>query len=98
MPGIGSGGHKKMTVNDFVTLVVIEFVVFLVSPTFGLFFNCRSHGSKLSLNLDRVKLQSYCNFQTRRFNVAATHAATTGFDARFHNGQAQPNAAGFAVA
>src|SRR5206468_9567004 len=51
VPRIGCGGHKEVAVNDFVALVVVEPVVFLVGPTLGLFFQHRCHETKVANKL-----------------------------------------------
>ena len=43
VPHVRGGGLKEVSINDFVTLVVVEAVVFLVSPPPGLFFQHDCH-------------------------------------------------------
>src|SRR5258708_6477587 len=43
-------------------------------------------------------LHFYHHPQTTRFTVFAADGAAAGFDARFHDGEAKPDAAGFTVA
>ncbi|MEO8429668.1 MAG: hypothetical protein ABI651_21465, partial [Verrucomicrobiota bacterium] len=48
MPDVRCRGHKKVAVDNFIALVIIEPRILLVGPTFGLFFEYGCHRANLT--------------------------------------------------
>ena len=75
MPHIGCRSHKKIPVNDFMALVVVETVICLVGPTLGLFFQHNCHDTKVA----RSREDANESFQPER-RVNSVRRSTLGIN------------------
>src|SRR5262249_7201559 len=55
VPRIGAGHLPQSAVDDFVTPVILEPIILLVGPTFGLLFQYACHGRNLVSNPCKAK-------------------------------------------